>query len=61
MREPRFSPENRDRCKRLKCYHETLGQAKQSISKCIEIWCNRRRRHSATGYRSPDQFEAGRN
>lgn len=41
--------------------HETLDQAKRSIFKYIEIWYNRRRRHSAIGYVSPEAFEASRN
>ncbi|MDB5356298.1 MAG: hypothetical protein JWN24_2751, partial [Phycisphaerales bacterium] len=27
----------------------------------IECWYNRRRRHSAIGYKSPEQFEASLN
>jgi transposase InsO family protein len=41
-------------------YH-TRDQAKQSIFKYIECWYNRRRRHSASGYKSPEQFEASLN
>ena len=36
-------------------------QAKRSIFLWIEGWYNRRRRHSALGYRSPEQFEASLN
>jgi putative transposase len=41
--------------------YQTREQAKQSIFKYIECWYNRRRRHSAIGYQSPEQFEAGLN
>lgn len=41
--------------------YETLEQARQSIFKYIECWYNRRRRHSAIGYKSPEQFEASLN
>ena len=36
----------------------TREEARQSIFKYIECWYNRRRRHSAIGYKSPEQFEA---
>jgi putative transposase len=42
-------------------YHEdyaTTQEAKQSIFEYIECWYNRRRRHSAIGYKSPEVFEA---
>jgi putative transposase len=45
-------------------YHEdyaTLDAARRSIFAYIECWYNRRRRHSAIGYKSPEEFEAGRN
>ncbi|HZZ43085.1 MAG TPA: IS3 family transposase, partial [Tepidisphaeraceae bacterium] len=32
-----------------------------SIFKYIECWYNRQRRHSAIGYKSPEQFEASLN
>jgi len=38
--------------------YETRAQAKASIFQYIECWYNRRRRHSAIGYKSPEQFEA---
>jgi putative transposase len=41
--------------------YQTLEEARQSIFKYIECWYNRRRRHSAIGYVSPEQFEAGLN
>jgi putative transposase len=41
--------------------YATLEQARQSIFKYIECWYNRRRRHSAIGYMSPEQFEASLN
>ena len=42
-------------------HHEqfaTRGQATSRIIAWIEGWYNRRRRHSAIGYKSPEQFEA---
>ncbi len=36
-------------------------EARRSIFLWIEGWYNRRRRHSALGYRSPEQFEASLN
>lgn len=36
---------------------ETRQQARQTIFEYIEVWYNRRRRHSALGYLSPEQFE----
>jgi putative transposase len=39
----------------------TREQAKQSIFQYIECWYNRRRRHSAIGFLSPEQFEASLN
>ena len=41
--------------------YDSLGQAKRSIFQYIECWYNRRRRHSAIGYVSPEAFEASRN
>lgn len=41
--------------------YETQEQARQSIFKYIETWYNRKRRHSAIGYKSPEQFEASLN
>jgi len=45
-------------------YHEdyaTPEEARQSIFQYIECWYNRRRRHSAIGYKSPEAFEASLN
>jgi putative transposase len=45
-------------------YHEdyaTPEEARQSIFEHIECWYNRRRRHSAIGYKSPEAFEASLN
>ena len=39
----------------------TRDEASGSIFKYIECWYNRRRRHSAIGYVSPDEFEASLN
>jgi putative transposase len=39
----------------------TREEAKTSIFLWIEGWYNRRRRHSALGYKSPEAFEAGLN
>lgn len=41
--------------------YATRDQAKQSIFQYIECWYNRKRRHSAIGYKSPEQFEASLN
>lgn len=41
--------------------YQTREQARQSIFAYIECWYNRRRRHSAIGYKSPEQFEASLN
>jgi putative transposase len=41
--------------------YTTHEQARQSIFKYIECWYNRQRRHSAIGYKSPEQFEASLN
>ena len=45
-------------------HHEryaTREQARRSIFEYVEVFYNRRRRHSAIGYVSPDQFEAAFN
>lgn len=41
--------------------YKTKDEAKASIFRYIQCWYNRRRRHSAIGYKSPEQFEAGLN
>jgi transposase InsO family protein len=41
--------------------YSTHEQARQSIFKYIECWYNRKRRHSAIGYKSPEEFEASLN
>jgi putative transposase len=41
--------------------YQTRAEAKGSIFQYIECWYNRRRRHSAIGYKSPEQFEASLN
>ncbi len=38
--------------------YATHGQARRSIFEWVECWYNRRRRHSALGFMSPEQFEA---
>jgi transposase InsO family protein len=45
-------------------YHEhyaTREQARRSVFEFIEIFYNRKRRHSSLGYKSPEAFEAGLN
>ena len=39
------------------CKFQTIQQAKLAIFEYIEIWYNRKRRHSALGYLSPEAFE----
>jgi putative transposase len=41
--------------------YQTHEEARRSIFKYIECWYNRKRRHSAIGYKSPEQFEASLN
>lgn len=41
--------------------YQTREQARHSIFMYIECWYNRKRRHSAIGYKSPEQFEASLN
>jgi transposase InsO family protein len=36
---------------------DTRGEASRAVFEFIEIWYNRRRRHSSLGYRSPVQYE----
>jgi putative transposase len=40
-----------------RCAFQTRDQARQAIFWWIEVWYNRKRRHSALGYLSPEQFE----
>lgn len=42
-------------------HYATRAAAKQSIFEYIEVFYNRKRRHSSLGYLSPEQFEAGLN
>ena len=37
--------------------YKTRDQAKKSIFNYIEVFYNRKRRHSYLGYKSPDDFE----
>jgi transposase InsO family protein len=39
---------------------ETREQARTAVFECIEVWYNRKRRHSAIGYISPEAFERQR-
>jgi transposase InsO family protein len=39
-------------------HYATRDQATASIFEWIECWYNRKRRHSALGYKSPEEFEA---
>ena len=41
--------------------YKTREQARQSIFEYIEVFYNRKRRHSSLGYVSPEAFEAGMN
>jgi putative transposase len=41
--------------------YQTQEEARRSIFQYIECWYNRKRRHSAIGYKSPEQFEASLN
>ena len=41
--------------------YRSREEARGSIFRYIECWYNRKRRHSAIGYKSPEQFEAGLN
>ena len=36
---------------------DTRDQARREIFEFIEIWYNRKRRHSSLGYRSPDEYD----
>lgn len=37
--------------------YQTRKEAKQDIFEYIQVWYNRKRRHSALGYLSPEQYE----
>jgi transposase InsO family protein len=37
--------------------YQTRKEAKQDIFEYIHVWYNRKRRHSALGYQSPEQYE----
>jgi len=41
--------------------YQSRKQARQSIFEYIEVFYNRRRRHSAIGYKSPEEFETSLN
>jgi putative transposase len=36
----------------------THEEAKRDLFEYLEVWYNRRRRHSALGYKSPAEYEA---
>ncbi len=38
--------------------YNSRSEARRSIFEYVEVWYNRRRRHSALGYASPDSFES---
>ncbi len=42
----------------LKANWATRAAARQAIFAYVETWCNRERRHSSLGYRSPVPYEA---
>ena len=42
-------------------HYATRDQAKRSIFEYIEVFYNRKRKHSSLGYRSPVEFEASLN
>ena len=42
-------------------HYATRAAARSSIFRYIEVFYNRRRRHSALGYKSPEEFEASLN
>ena len=38
-------------------HYQTRKEARQDIFEYIQVWYNRKRRHSALGYQSPEQYE----
>ena len=40
-----------------RCTFQTQAEARMAIFEFIEAWYNRKRRHSALGYLSPEEFE----
>lgn len=50
-----FSTLKRERIHRRQ--YETRAEARADIFQYIELWYNRRRRHSSLGYLSPEEFE----
>jgi transposase InsO family protein len=38
-------------------HYQTRKEARQDIFEYIQVWYNRKRRHSAPGYQSPEQYE----
>ncbi|MEU2896017.1 integrase core domain-containing protein [Streptomyces sp. NPDC001273] len=38
--------------------YPTRETARRDITRCIEFWCNRKRLHSAVGYRPPREVHA---
>jgi transposase InsO family protein len=60
MTRRKFSPEYRDEA--VKLVLETFpnsAKARTAIAEYIEVFYNRQRIHSALGYRTPAQVEAG--
>jgi len=41
--------------------YATRAEATAAIFEWVECWYNRKRRHSALGYKSPEEYEAGLN
>ncbi|MDB5119534.1 MAG: putative transposase OrfB [Sphingobacteriales bacterium] len=37
--------------------YDTREQAKLAVFEYIEVWYNRKRKHSALGYRTPEQYQ----
>ena len=40
------------------CRYQTRAEARAELFEYIEVWYNRRRRHSSLGYQSPAEYEA---